>query len=216
MELVVLRVDELPDGAEARLLEGPDRGSVAYVRVGRADDRLGPGEHDLVDEGPEHLGPEPLTGERLVGDVEIDAGRALSLADQRGVVRIVGNEVRLDEPERLVVEERDVVVGRLTAFDRRHVVRLGLLERLPLDPPTPDVRTLMPLVNERQVFPGQRAEANRHRKGMMAESRSRAHVRDRSRIDGCRLEDPDGDLARPPDSEDALPPLVARGLDRLL
>ncbi len=116
------------------------------------------GEDDLLDEAPQQLGAQPASGQRLVGDVEVDTRRALAFADQGRVVRIVGNEVGLDHPERLAVEERQVVVGRLAAVDRRDIVLLGLLERVPRGPPALDVRALVPLVDERKVLAGHRPE----------------------------------------------------------
>ena len=74
MQLVVVRVDELPDDAEARLLEGPERGRVPHVRVGGARGRRGPREDDLVHEAADQLGAQPASRLRLVADEEVEPG----------------------------------------------------------------------------------------------------------------------------------------------
>ena len=120
VELVVLRIDERRHGREAGLLERADRGEVADVGVGDAGPRLGAGEDDLRGEGADHVGAEPRPGQACLAEEDVEAGRLVARADERGVVGVVGEEVRLDQPD---------------VLDRRRRSRRGRWDRGPRSRP---------------------------------------------------------------------------------
>ena len=78
-------------------------------------------------------------------------GVALAEPVRARVLGVVGDEVGLDEPDRLAVEQDDVEVDRAAALDRREVVLDDLLVGLVRVQPAPHVLALEPLVEQRQV-----------------------------------------------------------------
>ena len=142
---------ELSDCLEARLLEGADRGPVTSIRPGDAGDRGRLREDDVADERPQHLGAEALARQLFLGDEEVDAGHPIADPDDARVLRVVGDEVRLDETDRTAVEQDEVVVGRVAALDRRPVVRDDVRVGAVLGPPAPHVLTLEPFVQQAKI-----------------------------------------------------------------
>jgi hypothetical protein len=65
-----------------------------------------------------------------------------AIPDELGVLGVVGDQVGLDEPDRLLVEKRDVEIRRLVADDRREVVVDDALVRPAVTPPPLNVRPL--------------------------------------------------------------------------
>jgi hypothetical protein len=112
-----------------------------------------------VDEPTKDLGAEALTGQLLLADEDVDAGRRV-VADpnQLSVGRIVCDEVGLKHADRPSVEQHEVVVGRVCALDRREIVRHDVLVCVLSRPPATDVRTLDPVVERAQVVGYHRPE----------------------------------------------------------
>ncbi len=86
-----------------------------------------------------------------VTDEEVDSRDAFAHPDQRGVVGMVRDQIRLDEADRLLVEQHEVVIGRLLALDRREIVLDDLLVGLVVAPPAANMWPLKPLVHQAQV-----------------------------------------------------------------
>ena len=68
------------------------------------------------------------------------------MPDQRRVVGIVGDDVRLDHADRLAFEYDDVVICGIASLDRRQVVGDHALVRPVIAPPATCVRALEPLM----------------------------------------------------------------------
>ena len=96
--VVVVRVLELTDRREARLLERPDRGTVVRVRVGDACRRRRSGEDDTAHELCDDPRAEAAARLLLFGEEQIHACDTLAGAGERCVLRVVRDEVGLDEP----------------------------------------------------------------------------------------------------------------------
>jgi hypothetical protein len=151
MRLSVARVDELSHDLEACLLERPERGGVSHVGIGDARGCRWAREDDLVNEAPQHIAAYASPRQRRIGDEEVDTSDADVEPDQLGVVWMVGDEVRLEEPDWLLFEHDEVEVGRSRPFNSGEVSVDDLFERLAAAPPLAYVRTLEPLVHQRQI-----------------------------------------------------------------
>ncbi len=106
--------------------------------------------------------PSPRPIELLLADENVDPGRfQVAGTHVLRMVRVVRDEVRLEHPNRPVMEKNDVVVGGVGTLDRRQVVLDDPLERPGFPPPLTYVRTLEPLVQQRQVVGDHRPEIDR-------------------------------------------------------
>lgn len=139
------RLLECAPGAAIRLLDGGDD---------RRDRRVG--EDDLGGEPGEHARAEADAGQILVTDQQVDARYALADLDDRVPLRVVRYAVDLDQAYRPSLDDDQVVVGRLTAFDRVAALGERLVDRV--TPPKRDVLAAEPLLDEREILRRERPE----------------------------------------------------------
>src|SRR5438046_645238 len=91
---------DVPHVPEARLLEGPPRTPIRLFDGGDAGKCPRRREDDVARQRLEHLRAESAARELLLPDQEIDTGDALTFSNQRGPLRMVDDEVRLDHSDR--------------------------------------------------------------------------------------------------------------------
>src|SRR5437588_10669324 len=113
---------ELADGSETGFLERPDGRGVVGVRICDASLRRRCSEDDVVHELREDSRPEAAPGLGVVGEEEIDTSDTWARADGRLVLRVVGNEIGLDETCGFSADLDHVQVGRVVTANRWKVV----------------------------------------------------------------------------------------------
>src|SRR5580765_5522552 len=115
--------------------------------------RSPPGEDDVADELRQHLRPEPLADQTGLPDHQVDTGNAGTDLDDLLPLWIIGDQVRLDDPDRTAVDFDQEVVGRLLSFERPAVLADRLADVVA--PPAGDVLTAKPLLDQREVRLGE-------------------------------------------------------------
>src|SRR5207249_6932460 len=168
---VLLDVADVP---EARLLERTPRAPVGRLDRGDHDGRC----DDVPDEAPQDLRPEAVPDQLFLADQEVDAGDVFAELDDRVPLRVFGDEVGLDHPDRAAVDDDQVVVRRVTTLDRVALLGELLHDRIP--PPARDVLAAKPLLDLAEVVEGEWAEldhASRRRRRERSVSSSRTPSR---------------------------------------
>ena len=122
---------------------------VLGVGVRDARVRLWCREHDVTYELRDHFRSQSFPGLLRIRQEEVNARNTFFDVDEGLIVGVVRHEVGLDEADRPIVDEDQIQVGGLAAFDRRQVAPNHGVVALSLPPPELNVLALQPLVQQR-------------------------------------------------------------------
>jgi len=115
----VARIVGLPHSREPHFLEGANRRDLPDVRIGDAGACRRLSEDDADDdERADHRRAEPATDRIRLPDEEVEAGSLFNRVEENRVLRVLGEEIRLDQPDRIAAADDDrVQVGGLASRD---------------------------------------------------------------------------------------------------